>query len=753
MMTESTKDGRWPRALMQKDMNLMIRLRFRSEMEKRYGQEVQKLCQTSGFGLACSNKGDVDRGPLEMMVTSAKETAPLLTSLMLSVGPLSKSAVTSHLTSMKLLAILVILCRSAHRNNSNYFPLLVSIYLYSAGAKVDAITFLNHLGLSVSYNVLLKKLRNITSSSAAFIKEQASNCKLVGTWDNFEYRENVSGERIGDIVKFRSITMALWIKNGWKIPSTGLKQWMWDPKRGTLDPWELTMSVFGPEAMETRIRCTRFHRFKAFQAAFPAESLSFPSASMPVINKIDCKTEGNTEAFAYAPSMFSESSTAGNISVFEDLNINQMGIEKTDPRWNDWLTIWWGDLKTEIQMLGMQINGTGMHHAYDRYQHIFPGLALWHLRFNYLKMVWELFYPGGSATERSTLQWAADHWHRDKTIRPTDFHSLEDLTVHSYRARVIAILKPWFQEQSPKLRLHDKYAFGKWISQMTPLKWVKAFHWLDQRMEKRTDPGEIWNDHWNNHVRFCGVMEPYMTLCYAIKHGDIGLLRHALREVAVIFQAPAAKKPKYAKALLRQIHIIDTKAVDPILQAAYLANALVNPRGLPQTFYEMNLLLEHQNGEFKRFRADRGSSLQESDELFRLHALSVNALRKVRTSMNRIVIGRERDGKHPQKDASFDILSLADQLHRSKSTDPKGPEQGKIYFSENQVPDLIDLGQAYLHRAVSSYNEAVERGQGEADTDAVASELDGGQNESIDELFNQAREEALVTSEVSELFI
>lgn len=290
---------------------------------------------------------------------------------------------------------------------------------------------------------------------------------------------------------------------------------------------------------------------------------------------------------------------------------------------------------------------------------------------------------------------------------------------------------------------------------MTPLKWSKAFNWLDQQMEAKADLGGIWNDHWNNHMRFCAVMEPHMTLCFEIKHGDIGFLRHALREVAVILQALAAKKPKYAKALLREIHIIDTKAADPILQEAYLANALVNPRRLPQMFYKMDLLLEHQNGEFKQFRADRGSSLQESDELFRLHALSVNALRKVRTSMNRIVIGRERDGKHPQKDAAFDILSLADQLHRSKSTDPKDPEQGKIYFSENQVPDLIDLGQKYLARAIALYNESIERGQGGTDAideDALASEPDEGENEIVDELFNRAQEEALVTSEVLELF-
>lgn len=82
---------------------------------------------------------------------------------------------------MKVVAIFVILCRSAHQNASNYFPLLVAIYLYLAGAKVDAITLLNHLGFSILYNVLLRKLEDIKASSTAFIKEQVSNCKLVGT--------------------------------------------------------------------------------------------------------------------------------------------------------------------------------------------------------------------------------------------------------------------------------------------------------------------------------------------------------------------------------------------------------------------------------------------------------------------------------------------------------------------------------------------------------------------------------------------
>ena len=65
----------------------------------------------------------------------------------------------------------------------------------------------------VSYNVLLKKLGNTTSSNVTYIKEQTFNCKLLGLWDNFEYRENVTDKKIGNTLKFRSVTMAFWIKN------------------------------------------------------------------------------------------------------------------------------------------------------------------------------------------------------------------------------------------------------------------------------------------------------------------------------------------------------------------------------------------------------------------------------------------------------------------------------------------------------------------------------------------------------------
>ena len=142
---------------------------------------------------------------------------------------------------------------------------------------------------------------------------------------------------------------------------------------------------------------------------------------MPKDNVIDCNAEGPTVAFPFAPAMFIEASAPSNMSVFE---VRQMGLEKEVPCLSELLTLWWGDLKTEVQMLSMQTHGDGMRCPFDWYQHIMPGLALWHLRFNHLKMIWEVL---GTATERSALQSAADHWHRDETIRPSNYHLFEDL--------------------------------------------------------------------------------------------------------------------------------------------------------------------------------------------------------------------------------------------------------------------------------------------------------------------------------------
>ena len=81
------------------------------------------------------------------------------------------------------------------------------------------------------------------------------------------------------------------------------------------------------------------HKFSFFQVVYLNESFEY-WLSMPIINTIDGKCKGSTDVYLFAPSMFNESSTTGNKSVFGDLNIIQMAIEKTDNQWVDCLIFW-----------------------------------------------------------------------------------------------------------------------------------------------------------------------------------------------------------------------------------------------------------------------------------------------------------------------------------------------------------------------------------------------------------------------------
>lgn len=51
--------------------------------------------------------------------------------------------------------------------------------------------------------------------------------------------------------------------------------------------------------------------------------------------------------------------------------------------------------------------------------------------------------------------------------------------------------------------------------------------------------------------------------------------------------------------------------------------------------------------------------------MLKLHTLLMDALTKIRAEMNKVIIGREQSGKHPNKDISFDILSLTNPLYCS----------------------------------------------------------------------------------------
>lgn len=92
------------------------------------------------------------------------------------------------------------------------------------------------------------------------------------------------------------------------------------------------------------------------------------------------------------------------------------------------------------------------------------------------------------------------------------------------------------------------------------------------------------------------------------------------------------------------------------------------------------------------------------------------------------------------KNSFFDILNLVDQLHKSSFTYVKGSKCDKIYFSENQVPDLIKLGLKYLPCTVKAYKKTIWKNSAYSKTAEA-----GIVNKFIKKLFMQARDDLVIT--------
>lgn len=95
---------------------------------------------------------------------------------------------------------------------------------------------------------------------------------------------------------------------------------------------------------------------------------------------------------------------------------------------------------------------------------------------------------------------------------------------------------------------------------------------------------------------------------------------------------------------------------------------------------------------------------------------------------------------------------------------PEGLKQGKIYFSENEALDLFQQGQDFIQRKVDSYNKSIENNEmifwenNEEDTNESMQTLElfdelVGNNERINKIFNSARQEADLISDLSELLL
>lgn len=131
--------------------------------------------------------------------------------------------------------------------------------------------------------------------------------------------------------------------------------------------------------------------------------------------------------------------------------------------------------------------------------------------------------------------------------------------------------------------------------------------------------------------------------------------------------------------------------------------------------------------------------------------------------MDKTITARVHKRRDPEKNSSFDILSLVNQLYHSKSTVPEKPKPGKIYFLENEAPNVLTEGIEHLQKSIDFYNKLVKNNH-TLICDNVKEEKQAAQrlaitvklesiNKIIYKLFTTVRKDVDLTSDFSELLI
>jgi hypothetical protein len=410
---------------------------------------------------------------------------------------------------------------------------------------------------------------------------------------------------------------------------------------------------------------------------------------MPVI---DVLTPVKTVHRSLGPIPHDESSNAGNILVLENIFRHQYHLP--DSAFEQRLFLIYGDQKTTQRIRSIKQRREQAERPYDRLQWALPVPALFHLRMNYLYMISRLHF-GGPGSDQSTLYDAMNFWTRKKISKSkADFYALEQLIIHSFQARVCALL--WcrlaqsglgvgfeFEDVAQMLAIHDAEAFSQLLDRI-----VYSYS-KDVRL---TDDMGL-----RNHVLFLQHTQTYLLLKYSIKHADLGLLRRAIDRCCLYFHGSG--QSRYAYEMLYLQRLTSTHAATPELQRAILANGLVNRQGKVDSWYETDRLVEFHNGTLRMLlNAKRGSALT-LDYLFEHCALNTDFFASLAKQIESFY-SVNRNSEHPEKSAERDIRVMAQRLSCSGSI---ALHSGRTV--QHEVIDVLEVGAKRIAgKAIANFN-------------------------------------------------
>lgn len=414
---------------------------------------------------------------------------------------------------------------------------------------------------------------------------------------------------------------------------------------------------------------------------------------MPVVERIPLE---RTEAYTISPILENEGTISGTIKVIDDIFKQQLEVKPDDFDGSDVLRLAFGDQKTMSLVRTVQKERNEEQGTYETYNWLLPIPGLFHWLLNFVSMLSELYSGPEASGDPSSL-------HHSKTMlgciqgHKSPFHHKEEVITRAFDARITAC----FYGQLPRRHARIPERVDSYIRTLTPSTFMDKVEDIRRYIFAKTAaPGAANTDQeFTNHARFVQQTETYKTLKYAIKLGDVGLIKRCITRCCLLFHG--SNQPKYAFLSLYMVWLTETKAADKPLKDAILANSLVNTRGARDSHYEMDRFNELLNLEFRSLVGLRRTSTSNVSDLFRRAALGAGYCTDLKVEME-AAFGEHTIGSHQAKDASIAVRNLAYELSLTSTVKQMNGRKA------SWVPkDILKEGCNNLQKAITTFNSNV----------------------------------------------
>jgi hypothetical protein len=199
--------------------------------------------------------------------------------------------------------------------------------------------------------------------------------------------------------------------------------------------------------------------------------------------------------------------------------------------------------------------------------------------------------------------------------------------------------------------------------------------------------------------RMLQEVELFLVIRWAVKRGDIGMLRRIVDPLIIVFHS--ASQHNYSREMLQYRYLLSDASIDE-LQHAVLASGLVNWLGREDTFKPIDLALEHLNNRCKLDLRNFKNSTHDIELVFKRTALCNTWIRSVRDQFED-VYRETMSGRHTSTVAIPDMFFLAWNLYRSNLASPQTvpAAQRRRQFSSHNI---MHTSMSVLEDKVAQFN-------------------------------------------------